>query len=101
MSKLCMKRRESRRKQLCEKHKAKRSEYAAVINDPNASLEDKEKAQKGMQQMPRDASKIRQRNRCWITGRPHGVYRLVNMSRNMLRLHAMQGDIPGLHKASW
>ena len=51
--------------------------------------------------LPRDSSKCRQRNRCEVTGRPHGVYRKFGLGRNKLREHAMSGDIPGLRKASW
>ena len=54
-----------------------------------------------MQKLPRDASPVRQRNRCRITGRPHGVYRKFGLSRIKLREAAMRGDVPGLVKASW
>ena len=59
------------------------------------------KAQLKLQQQPRDASPVRGRNRCRITGRPHGYYRKFGLSRNKLREAAMRGDIPGLVKASW
>jgi len=51
--------------------------------------------------MPRDSSKTRGRNRCRVTGRPHGFYRKFGLARNKLREAAMRGDIPGLSKASW
>ena len=54
-----------------------------------------------LQKLPRDASPTRQRNRCRVTGRPHGYYRKFGLARNKLREHAMKGDVPGLVKASW
>jgi small subunit ribosomal protein S14 len=54
-----------------------------------------------LQKLPRDASPSRQRRRCQITGRPHGVYRKFGLCRNKLREAAMRGDVPGLVKASW
>lgn len=67
------------------------------------SLSDEERwdAQKKLQAMPRDASRSRLRNRCQITGRPHGVYRKFRLGRNKLREAAMRGDIAGLKKSSW
>lgn len=58
-------------------------------------------AQVALQKQPRDASASRLRNRCRITGRPHGVYRKFGLSRIKLREAAMRGDVPGLVKASW
>lgn len=54
-----------------------------------------------LQEQPRDASPVRKRNRCRVTGRPHGYYRKFGLSRNKLREAAMRGDVPGLVKASW
>ena len=62
---------------------------------------DCEVAQLRLQKMPRNANPCRQRNRCNLTGRPHGVYRKFGLGRNKLREAAMRGDIPGLVKASW
>jgi small subunit ribosomal protein S14 len=72
-----------------------------VINDQTSDFEVKQDAQKQLQTMPRDSSAVRKRNRCRITGRPHGVYRKFGLCRNKLREAAMRGDIPGLVKASW
>ena len=58
-------------------------------------------AQEMLQKMPRDASPMRLRNRCSITGRPRGYYRRFGLGRNKLREAAMRGDIPGLTKSSW
>ena len=101
MSKLCMQRRERRRTQLSKRYKERRDELRAIIGDADATLAEKEAAQEKIQKLPRDSSVVRGRRRCWKTGRPHGVYRLVGLCRNMFRKHAMEGDIPGLHKASW
>jgi small subunit ribosomal protein S14 len=101
MAKLSMKMRELKRAQLVKKYAAKRAELRAVINDQTSDFDAKMDAQKQLQTMPRDSSAARIRNRCRITGRPHGVYRKFGLCRNKLREAAMRGDIPGLVKASW
>jgi small subunit ribosomal protein S14 len=101
MAKLSMKMRELKRAQLVKKFSAKRAELRSVINDQTSDFEVKQDAQKQLQTMPRDSSAVRKRNRCRITGRPHGVYRKFGLCRNKLREAAMRGDIPGLVKASW
>ena len=79
----------------------KRTDLKAIINGVDASDEEKWDAQIALQKLPRDASPVRQRRRCQITGRPHGVYRKFGLCRNKLREAAMRGDVPGLVKASW
>jgi small subunit ribosomal protein S14 len=79
----------------------KRGELKAIIGSVDASDEEKWDAQIALQKLPRDASPVRQRRRCQITGRPHGVYRKFGLCRNKLREAAMRGDVPGLVKASW
>jgi len=101
MAKQSMIAREKKRTQTVEKFAGKRSELKAIIQDPNASDDDKWAAQVKLQQLPRDANPVRQRRRCQITGRPHGVYRKFGLCRNKLREAAMRGDVPGLVKASW
>jgi small subunit ribosomal protein S14 len=103
MSKLCMKARQARRTAAVAKDKAsgKRAKFRAILKDPNADIDQKMSASEAMQKLPRDSAKCRSELRCWITGRGHGFYRTVGMCRNMFRIHAMQGDIPGIHKASW
>jgi small subunit ribosomal protein S14 len=71
------------------------------VRDLNATDEQKSAAQAKLNALPRDSAKSRQRNRCAITGRPHGVYRKFGLGRNKLREAAMNGEIPGLTKASW
>ncbi|GGD11903.1 MAG: small subunit ribosomal protein S14 [Halopseudomonas sp.] len=101
MAKVSMKNRELKRSRTVAKYAKKRAEIKAVIGNINASVEDRWNAQVALQKLPRDASPVRQRNRCRITGRPHGVYRKFGLSRIKLREAAMRGDVPGLVKASW
>ena len=101
MSKLCMKLREEKRKNLATKYSAKRAGLVKVLKDANASFQDKQDAMMALQKLPKDSSRIRQRNRCAITGRPRGVYRKFGLCRNKLRELAMRGEIPGLVKSSW
>tara|TARA_R110002073_G_scaffold336542_1_gene534966 strand:- start:73002 stop:73286 length:285 start_codon:yes stop_codon:yes gene_type:complete len=93
--------REKKRAKLVSRHSAKRDALRAVMKDPNADAETKWDAQIQLQKMPRDSARTRQRNRCRLTGRPHGVYRKFGLGRNKLREAAMRGDVPGLVKASW
>jgi small subunit ribosomal protein S14 len=83
------------------RYAAKRAAIKAILIDVNVSDEEKWDAQISLQKMPRDASPVRQRRRCQVTGRPHGVYRKFGLCRNKLREAAMRGDVPGLVKASW
>ncbi|MBW2942875.1 30S ribosomal protein S14 [Zhongshania aquimaris] len=101
MAKQSMKARELKRTLTVEKFAAKRAELKAIIVSVTASDEEKWDAQVKLQKLPRDASPSRQRRRCQITGRPHGVYRKFGLCRNQLRQAAMRGDVPGLVKASW
>lgn len=101
MAKTSMIARENKRAKTVAQFAAKRAAIKAVLNDVNASDDEKWDAQVKLQKLPRDASPIRQRRRCQITGRPHGVYRKFGLCRNKLREAAMRGDVPGLTKASW
>ena len=101
MAKTSMIERETKRIRTATKYAAKRAELKKVISSVTASDEEKWDAQLRLQKLPRDASPTRQRRRCHITGRPHGVYRKFGICRNKLREHAMKGDVPGLTKASW
>lgn len=101
MAKVSMVERENKRAKTVAKYAAKRAELKAIISDVNASDEDRWAAQEKLQKLPRDASPVRQRKRCRITGRPHGVYRKFGLCRNKLRESAMRGEIPGLVKSSW
>ena len=101
MAKLSMIARETKRTRTANKYAAKRAELKKIINDRSASFEQVDAALVALQKLPRDASPSRQRNRCRITGRPHGYSRKFGLARNKLREAAMRGDIPGLVKASW
>ena len=101
MAKTSMIARETKRTKTVAKFAVKRAAIKAVLKDVNASDEEKWEAQVQLQKLPRDSSPVRQRNRCQITGRPHGVYSKFGLCRNKLREAAMRGDVPGLTKASW
>ena len=101
MAKKSMIAREKKRTQMVARYAAKRAALKEIINDVNASDEDKWDAQMKLQKLPRDASPVRQQRRCQITGRPHAVYRKFGLCRNKLREAAMRGDVPGLVKSSW
>jgi small subunit ribosomal protein S14 len=101
MAKKSMIAREKKRTQTVAKFAEKRAALKAILSDTNASDEDRWDAQLKFQQLPRDASPVRQRRRCQVTGRPHGVYRKFGLCRNKLREAAMRGDVPGLVKSSW
>ncbi|MBE8718637.1 30S ribosomal protein S14 [Cellvibrio polysaccharolyticus] len=101
MAKKSMIAREVKRAETANKFAAKRDELKAIIVSPSSTEEQVWEAQIKLQKMPRDASPSRQRNRCRVTGRPHGVYRKFGLCRHKLREAAMRGDVPGLVKASW
>ena len=101
MAKKSMIARERKREKTVAKYAEQRIKCKKIISDVNASDEDRWEAEIILQKMPRDASPVRLRNRCHLTGRPHGVYRKFGLCRNKLRKKAMNGDVPGLVKASW
>jgi small subunit ribosomal protein S14 len=101
MAKESMKAREVKRAKLVVKFADKRASLKATISDINTSDEDRWNAVLKLQQLPRDSSIVRKRNRCRITGRPHGFLRKFGLSRIKLREAAMRGEVPGLKKASW
>lgn len=101
MAKRSMINRENKRTRLVNKYAAKRDSLKAIIKSPESSYEEITEAVYKLQALPRDSSPARQRNRCRLTGRPHGFYRKFGLSRNKLREAAMRGDVPGLRKASW
>jgi len=101
MAKTSMVQREKKRTKLVAKYAQKRAAIKAVIANLESTPEERWEAQLQLQKLPRDSSASRQRRRCQITGRPHGVYRKFGLCRNKLREAAMRGDVPGLVKASW
>jgi len=101
MAKKSMINREHKRARLAAKYERKRKALRETVKSPHASDEEKAEAVLMLQKQPRDASPVRKRNRCRITGRARGYYRKFGLSRNKLREAAMRGDVPGLVKASW
>jgi len=101
MAKKSMINREAKREKTVAKYAALRAQLKATISSVTASDEDRWAAMLKLQSLPRDASPIRLRNRCGLTGRPHGFFRKFGLGRNKLREAVMQGDVPGVVKASW
>lgn len=101
MAKKSMIMRERKRVATVKRYAAKRAEYKRIVRDPNSTDDERELAQLRLQALPRNASPVRLRNRCAVSGRPKGFYRKFGLGRNMLREAAMRGEIPGLSKASW
>ena len=93
--------RELKRVKTVERFASKRRNLKKILSDSNATPEEKRVAKVKLQKLPRNASPVRLRNRCSVTGRPKGFYRKFGLGRNKLREQAMDGNIPGLHKASW
>ncbi len=101
MAKNSVVQRELKRSRLVARYAEKRNALKLIIKSVETSFEEKMAAVDSLQKLPRDSSAVRQRNRCRITGRPHGVYRKFGLCRNKIREAAMRGDIPGLVMASW
>tara|TARA_Y100000588_G_scaffold104298_1_gene113740 strand:+ start:124 stop:429 length:306 start_codon:yes stop_codon:yes gene_type:complete len=101
MAKKSMVNRERKRTLLAERFAAKRAALKAAAANLNLSMEERDAARIKLQKLPRDSSPARGRNRCRLTGRPHGYYRKFGLARNELRRLAMEGHVPGLVKASW
>lgn len=101
MAKLALINREEKRRKMVEKYAAKRAELAAIIDDVNRSEDERFEARQKLQALPRNASPVRLRNRCQLTGRPRGVFRKFGLGRSKLRDFVMRGEVPGMTKASW
>ena len=93
--------RNNKRIKMSLKFANKRKKLKKIIMDKKLSLEERFKAQMKLSKLPRNSSKVRIRNRCAITGRPHGVYRKLKISRISLRQLTLSGKIPGMMKSSW
>ena len=89
------------RQKLIKKYKLKREDLKSKIKNKNLSLEERISYQNKLNDLPRNGSSIRHRNRCEITGRPRGNYRKFGLSRIKLRELSMSGDLPGVVKPSW
>ena len=101
MAKKALINRELKRAALAKKYAAKREAIFAVINDTSVSDEDRFEARLKLQAIPRNASPVRQRRRCALTGRPLGTFRKFGLGRAKIREIAMRCEIPGVIKASW
>ncbi len=101
MAKTSVVEREKKREKTVAKYAERRAKLKAIINDRSLSIEERWEAQNQLQKLPRDASPIRLRRRCCVTGRPRGVYRRFGLGRTKLREAAMRGEVPGLKKSSW
>ncbi|HEY7743218.1 MAG TPA: 30S ribosomal protein S14 [Burkholderiales bacterium] len=101
MAKTALINRDKKRREIVKKYAARRKELLALAANTRLSPEERYAAREKLQKLPRDASPVRLRNRCALTGRPRGVYRKFGIARGKLRLIALHGEIPGVIKASW
>ena len=101
MAKLAVINREQKRRKTVEKYAVKRAELVAIFSNLKATDEARYEARQKFQALPRNASPVRLRNRCALTGRPRGFFRKFGLSRTKVREFAMRGEIPGIVKASW
>ena len=101
MAKQSLIQRELKREQLAAKYKKKYDELKGAANDAKKSDEERYTARLALQRLPRNAYPTRQRNRCELTGRPRGTFRMFGLARSKIRDLAFKGDIPGVVKASW
>jgi len=101
MAKTAVINRDQKRRLIVKKYAKKRAELLAIVANSKFSDEDRRAARRRLEELPRDSSPTRLRNRCKLTGRPRGVFRKFGLGRNKLRDIAMRGEIPGVVKASW
>lgn len=101
MAKKSIKQREEKREKLVAKYSKKYAALKAVIDDAQKSDEERYLARLDLQKLPRNANPSRLRNRCALTGRGRGTFRMFGLARNKIRELAFKGDIPGVVKASW
>ena len=101
MAKLALINREKKRAALVNKYSANREALNKIVKYQSVSEADRYEARLKLQALPRNANPTRQRNRCELTGRPRGTFRLFGLARNKIREIAMRGEIPGITKASW
>jgi len=101
MAKTAVINRDKKRRETVKKYTVRRKELLALATNPKLQPEERYAAREKLQKLPRDASPVRLRNRCALTGRPRGVYRKFGLGRIKLRELAMRGEVPGVIKASW
>ena len=90
-----------KRIKMAKKFEKKRKKLKEIIRNKKLPLNERFAAQLKLSKLPKNSSKTRVRNRCEITGRPHGVYRKLKISRIALRQLGLEGKIPGMVKSSW
>ena len=101
MAKLSSINKNNKRIKLSNRFYSKREKLKKIVMNKKLSLEERFKAQQKLSKLPRNSAKVRVMNRCQITGRPHGVYRKLKISRIALRDLGLAGLIPGMTKSSW
>ena len=101
MAKLSSVNKNNKRIKLSDRFYSKRQKLKKIVMNKKLPLDERFKAQQRLSKLPRNSAKVRVINRCQITGRPHGVYRKLKISRIALRQLGLQGKIPGLVKSSW
>ena len=101
MAKMSSINKNNKRIKLSDKFYKKRKKLKKIVMDKKLSLDERFKAQQKLSKLPRNSAKVRVMNRCQITGRPHGVYRKLKISRIALRRLGLEGKIPGMVKSSW
>ena len=101
MAKTSAVQRNLKRIKMAKRFQNKRKKLKAIINNKKLPLNERFAAQLKLSKLPKNSAKIRIRNRCQITGRPHGVYRKLKISRIALRKLGLEGKIPGMVKSSW
>ena len=101
MAKLCMIERETKRRKMVEKFKVKRLALNEIIKDSSVTIEQRAEARMKLQNLPKNSSPVRLRNRCALTGRPRGVYSKFGIARGKIRDLMIFGEVPGVTKASW
>jgi len=101
MAKMAVINRDLKRREIVKKFAAKRAELLATASNMKLSEEERAAARQKLQDLPRDSSPVRLRNRCALTGRPRGTFKKFGLGRIKIREFAMRGEIPGIVKASW
>jgi len=101
MAKLSLINREKKREMLVKKYAVKRTALQTIISDQSKTEEERYEARLALQKLPRNSNPTRLRNRCELTGRPRGTFRMFGLARAKIREIAFRGEVPGLTKASW
>lgn len=101
MAKVSAVNRDLKRRKLVKKYAEKRAALKAIMSDKKASIEDRFAATMDLAELPKNSAKIRQRNRCSLTGRPRAFHRKFKLSRIAIRDLASRGELPGITKSSW